>query len=119
MTKATVISVKKALENLTCYDERTPQTKDEDMADAFAVLSDYRDGAIYVGHYKGFSEWERHTAGDEIVMVLGGKTNLVLLTEEGEKSNHLVQDGVLVVPKNVWHRFDSPEGVQVLTVTPQ
>lgn len=119
MTKATAISISNALNKLSRYDGRTPQTKDDEMGGAFAILSDYRDGAIYIGDYSGFSEWERHPAGDELVTVLCGETNLVLLTKEGEISNHLTEGGLLVVPQGVWHRFESPEGVKVLTVTPQ
>ncbi|MBL4908039.1 MAG: cupin domain-containing protein [Sneathiella sp.] len=119
MSKATAISVIDRLNELTCFTGRTPETKDGDMGDAFAVLSEYRDGEIYVGHYSGYSEWERHPAGDEIVTVLDGETNLILLTAEGEISNPLSKGGLFVVPQNIWHRFESPKGVKVFTVTPQ
>lgn len=119
MSKATAISITEALNNLTFFKGRTPQTEDGDMKDAFAILSSYRDGEIFVGDYQGYSEWERHPAGDEIVLLLDGETNLVLLTAKGEKSNHLTKGGMMVVPKNVWHRFESPKGVKVFTVTPQ
>jgi uncharacterized cupin superfamily protein len=36
-------------------------------------------GVIYVGHYSGNSEWERHTGGDELVMVLQGTMLVVFL----------------------------------------
>lgn len=119
MTKATAISVPEKLGELSFYEGRTPETKDEEMGNAFAVLSSYRDGEIYIGHYAGYSEWERHPAGDEVVSVLEGETNLVLFTEEGEVTNHLSKGGLFIVPQNVWHRFESPKGVKVFTVSPQ
>jgi hypothetical protein len=54
---------------------RTPQSGfTSEASAAFAAVSPYRDGSIYVGHYSGSSEWERHESGDEIVLVLEGTT---------------------------------------------
>jgi len=86
---------------------------------AFLELSQYRDGAIYVGHYSGNSEWERHSVGDEIVMALEGTTTLVLLIEGQEEKHLLNEQELFVVPKNVWHRFESSTHLKVMTVTPQ
>ncbi|OUR75467.1 cupin [Alphaproteobacteria bacterium 46_93_T64] len=119
MQKATAISVTETLKTLKCYEGRTPETKDGEMGDAFAMLASYRDGEIYIGHYTGYSEWERHTSGDEIVSVLEGETTLVLLTADGEEGHLLTQGGLIIVPQNIWHRFESPKGVKVFTVTPQ
>lgn len=83
------------------------------------MLSEYRDGGIYVAHYSGCGEWERHSNGDELVQVLGGKTTLILLVNGKELRNILSSGQMLVVPKGVWHRFESPDGVKVMTITPQ
>ncbi|MEM9069467.1 MAG: cupin domain-containing protein [Myxococcota bacterium] len=82
-------------------------------------MDHYRDGAIYVGHWAGKSEWERHRQGDEIVMVLEGETTLFLLGEDGETPHTLKARELLVVPQGVWHRFETPASVKVMTVTPQ
>jgi mannose-6-phosphate isomerase-like protein (cupin superfamily) len=112
-------SIAEAIDRLTFYGEREPTTADEDMAEAFARLAPYRDGAVFVAHWAGTSEWERHPAGDEIVMVVGGETTLFLLRDGVEQANPLRAGELLVVPEGTWHRFETPVGVRVLSVTPQ
>ena len=119
MTKATAISIKEALSRLTFLERRTPKTTDSEIQDAVATLSEYRDGGIYVAHYAGRSEWERHSNGDEIVLVVEGETTLILLTGGSEVANVLMEGELLVVPRSVWHRFETPKGVKVMSVTPQ
>ena len=119
MEKATPISLKKALDKVNFIGDRTPETSSEEAMKAFTELSEYRDGAIYFGHYAGNSEWERHPNGDEIVMVVEGETNLILLKDGIEAENTLAKGELLIVPKNIWHRFVTDDGVQVMTVTPQ
>ena len=117
--KVAPISIADALGRVAFLADRTPHTTPEEAADAFAELGPYRNGAIYVGHYAGNSEWERHPHGDEIVAVIDGETTLILLDAGVELRNHLGAGELLVVPQNVWHRFETPAGVKILTVTPQ
>lgn len=117
MPKSTVHSVDDALSTLRFLDNRTPTSTD--IEDAFCRLAAYRDGGIFLAHYAGNSEWERHPNGDEVVMVLEGATVLVLLVDGGEVSHELRARELLVVPQNTWHRFESPEAVKIMTVTPQ
>jgi len=119
MNKSKVISISKEFEKLTFVGNRTPESTDEELEGAFLELSGYRDGAIFIGHYAGNSEWERHSKGDEIVYVLEGETSIVLLTQNGEMSNLLRSGELLIVPQNTWHRFETSEGVKIMTVTPQ
>ena len=86
---------------------------------AFAEVEPFRDGAIYVGHYSGDSEWERHSAGDELVMVLEGSTTLVLRRDTADESVTLVAHELAVVPAGVWHCFRNSSNLKILTVTPQ
>lgn len=118
MNKGEKVSVTNALESVTYFGSRTPSTTDDEIKDAFCTLSAYREGGVFVGHYAGFSEWERHPVGDEIVMVLDGETTLILLEKNEERKNVLTKGDLIVVPKNVWHRFESPKGVKIMTVTP-
>lgn len=113
------LSVADALGRLTFRGDRTPTATDDDMAGAFGELSAYRDGGIFVGHWAGRSEWERHPEGDEIVMVVAGSTTLFTLHGDGERAHPLGAGELLVVPQGTWHRFETPEEVQVLSVTPQ
>ena len=119
MSKSKVISLPEALQKVEFVGNRTPESTDEQLAGAFAELAPYRDGAIYVGHYAGNSEWERHPQGDEIVYVLDGEVHLFLLTEGGEQEHRMRSGELLVVPMNTWHRFEVPTGVRVFTATPQ
>ena len=113
------ISVAGALGGLTFLADRTPDTTPEEAAGAFALLADYRDGGIFVGHWAGRSEWERHGVADEIVVVLEGATTITFRTDDGERSAALVAHDMVVVPKGTWHRFDTPDGVRLFSVTPQ
>lgn len=115
--KARVLSLEDAYTRLKFLPDRTPETAD--TGGAFCRLADCRDGGIFLGHYAGSSEWERHRNGDEIVLVMEGETTLFLL-EEGTETAHRLRDGeLLVVPQGVWHRFETPRSVKILTVTPQ
>jgi mannose-6-phosphate isomerase-like protein (cupin superfamily) len=40
--------------------------------------------------------------------------------ENSQKLAHELSAGqILVVPQGVWHRFECPDGVKVMTITPQ
>lgn len=110
------VSIDGALASLTFLADRTPLTRSDDY---FGILSAYRDGAIFVAHYAGTSEWERHRAGDEIVLVLDGATTIILRIDGVEERHLLRAHELIVVPRAVWHRFETPTEVKVLSVTPQ
>lgn len=119
MTTPNPVSIRAAFDALTFVGDRTPHSTDAELARAFATLADYRDGGVFVGHWAGTSEWERHSAGDELVLVVEGEARLTLLVQ-GERVTHRLGAGqLLVVPQGTWHHFVVPERVQVLTVTPQ
>src|SRR4051794_14243622 len=113
------LSINAAIADLTFLPNRTPTTTAEQSVGAFARLADYRDGAIFVGHWAGRSEWERHTAGDEIVSIIAGETTITFLVDGDEKSTRLMLGQLVVVPQGTWHRFDTPVEVTVLSVSPQ
>ncbi len=119
MPKATPIPIEAAFDRLRFLTDRTPETSDEEAEGAFAMLSEYRDGGIFIGHYAGNSQWERHSNGDEIVFVVEGETTLILLVKDKEIPNMLGQGELLVVPKNTWHRFETSKAVKIMSVTPQ
>lgn len=119
MPKATPITLSEEFNKLTFLSNRTPQMPEDEQNDAFGMLSEYRNGGVFIAHYAGNSEWERHPQGDEIVQVLEGETTLILLEDGVEKRNLLGAGQLLVVPQNVWHRFETPKGLKALVVTPQ
>lgn len=113
------ISLQDAYEKLEFLTDPTPHTTPEQSAKAFAMLAEFRDGAVFIGHYAGNSEWERHSNGDEFVMVVDGETTLVLLLDNEEVRHTLTENQFLVVPQGTWHRFETPTGVKIMTITPQ
>lgn len=119
MTKSIPHSIERALSQLTFLPDRRPDTPPDASADAFATLADYRDGGIFVAHYAGNSQWERHGQGDEIVMVVEGETTLFILENGTETSHQLRAQELIVVPQGLWHRFETPVGVKIMSVTPQ
>ncbi len=119
MRKGQKISINEAISSVTFFGHRRPETTDDEMKGTFCTLSEFGDGGVFAGHYAGFSEWERHPVGDEIVIVIDGETTLILLENNEERKNLMTKGDLIVVPKNTWHRFESPKGVKVMTVTPQ
>jgi mannose-6-phosphate isomerase-like protein (cupin superfamily) len=113
------IAIGDAIAALTFLPNRTPTTSNEESEGAFGRLSDYREGGIFVGSWAGSSEWERHTAGDEIVMIIDGGTTIVFLVDGRELSSPLGPNELVVVPQGTWHRFDTPESVTIFSVTPE
>jgi mannose-6-phosphate isomerase-like protein (cupin superfamily) len=113
------LSVTAAIAQLTFLANRTPTTTDAEASDAFKEVAAYRDGGVFVGHWAGTSEWERHSVADEVVMVIDGATTIYFLADQGERSAPLVAGDLIVVPRNTWHRFETPEAVKLMSITPQ
>ena len=88
ISKGKAISLHKAFSGLKVATHRTPESKD--IQDAFCQLAEYRDGGIFLAHYAGNSDWERHP-DDEMVMVVEGQTMVFLLQDEVEQAHPLQQ----------------------------
>ena len=110
------VSISDALNALTPLIGRTPASTEVDWA---ATLGRVGNAGIYVVDYSGISEWERHPHGDEIVMVLSGATTLYMLVDGEDRPHQLGAMEFIVVPQGTWHRFETPDRTQVMTVTPQ
>ncbi|HEV3347090.1 MAG TPA: hypothetical protein VHC93_08370, partial [Methylomirabilota bacterium] len=48
-----------------------------------------------------------------------GAATLTIMTDDGPQAFALSAGMLIVVPQGHWHRFDAPEGVTVLSATPQ
>ena len=113
----TAIDLESALaENTTFLEGRTRLT---DTTGYFTRLADYRDGGIFAAGFSGVSQWERHNTGDEIVQVLKGAATLTMKISGGEEKLALEAGTIAVVPQGVWHQFSAPDGVTIMTTTPQ
>ncbi|MCG8544290.1 MAG: cupin domain-containing protein, partial [Alphaproteobacteria bacterium] len=71
------------------------------------------------GGFSGVSQWERHPNGDEIVQILKGSVTLTLKTDEGTEKIDLKAGMFAIIPQGAWHQFNAPDGVTLMTTTPQ
>jgi hypothetical protein len=63
--------------------------------------------------------WERHPAGEELVLLLAGVVTIVLEESSGERSILLDQVGAYVlVPTGVWHTAQTTVTTTLLFLTP-
>ena len=66
-----------------------------------------------------WSSWERHPAGEELVMLLSGSATLVLEEPGGERAVALSAPGdYVLVPRNTWHTARSTVAATMLFLTP-
>ena len=98
---------------------RSTDTPADDAKAAFAVLAPFRDGSLFAGSFSGETPWERHQKGDELVHILEGAATLTVMTTDGPQSFEMKAGMLIVVPQGHWHRFHAPDGVTVLSATPQ
>ncbi|MCH8544869.1 MAG: cupin domain-containing protein [Alcanivorax sp.] len=66
-----------------------------------------------------WSMWERHPAGEELVMLLSGTATLVLEESGQEREVELSTPGSYVlVPQNIWHTARTMAPTTLLFLTP-
>lgn len=66
-----------------------------------------------------WSTWERHPAGEELVLLISGAATLVLEEASVERAVSLSTPGAYVlVPRNVWHTARTSEPTTMLFLTP-
>jgi len=115
----TILDLKAEFGKLRMLEGRTPEMGEEQKKGAFARIAPYRDGAMFAAKFAGNGAWERHPKGDEIVQIVDGATLFHFITDDGKQSVELTPGMVAVVPQNMWHRFEAPRGVCLMTTTPQ
>ena len=100
---------------------RTPQTTAAEREEnrALARLMPYRDGTIFIAKFAGSGIWERHPKGDEIVQIIDGTTTLHVISDGRSEAFTLSAGAFVVIPQGAWHRFESADGVSLMTATPQ
>jgi len=118
MSECVPIDLNSAFEELDFLADRTPESHGSGPEKFAGRLSDYRNGGVFIAHWGGLGEWERHPNGDEVVMVLEGEAR-VFLVQNGEETEQSIGEGqLIVIPENTWHRLASDQ-VKILTVTPR
>jgi quercetin dioxygenase-like cupin family protein len=93
-------------ERLEAYERETAG----DGPDGRLVMMFHMDGS--------WTNWERHPAGDEVVIAGSGVHRFVQETAAGEQVVELRAGEALINPPGVWHTADTLEPGWVLTVTP-
>jgi len=117
----TIVDLKAELGKLSMLKGRRPDMTEADRKGtrAFATLTPFRDGNIFSAKFSGNGAWERHPNGDELVQVVEGETKFHIITEEGRQTHTLKAGMLVIVPQGLWHRFEAPDGVCLLTATPK
>jgi mannose-6-phosphate isomerase-like protein (cupin superfamily) len=69
-------------------------------------------------HTESWSTWERHPAGEEVVVVLSGRADLIQEIDGEERRIELGPGQAVVNPPGVWHTSDVHEPGQSLFITP-
>lgn len=120
MKKGTrAVDIKAELAGRPVLRNRTRDTPESEAEAAFATLAPFSGGGIFAGSFSGESPWERHLNGDELVHILDGATTLTIIIDDDPRVFEMTAGMLVVVPRGCWHRFQSQEGVTVLTMTPQ
>jgi quercetin dioxygenase-like cupin family protein len=117
----TIVDLKAEFAKLNLLRGRRPDMLEAERkaSGAFATLTPYRDGNIFSAKFSGDGAWERHPNGDELVQVVEGETKFHIITDEGPQTHTLKAGMLVVVPQGAWHRFESGDGVCLITATPK
>lgn len=68
---------------------------------------------------ESWPSWERHPAGEEVVMLLSGAATVVLEVAGAERVVRLSETGTYVlVPPNTWHTVRTTVPTKMLFLTP-
>ena len=65
-----------------------------------------------------WTSWERHPAGDEVVVLLSGRVDIIQELPDGQHVVELRPGQAMINPKGVWHTSDVYEPGDALFVTP-
>jgi quercetin dioxygenase-like cupin family protein len=65
-----------------------------------------------------WTSWERHPAGEEVVVLLSGRVDLIQEIDGVERVNAMAPGEAVINPTGVWHRSVVHEPGQALFITP-
>lgn len=65
-----------------------------------------------------WTSWERHPAGEELVVVISGRMTLVQELDGVEHRVQLTDGQAAINPRNVWHTADITHSCRTLFITP-
>jgi len=85
----------------------------------FHRLADFNRG--HVGVFRcgaGTSPWERHPEDEELLHVLEGAVDIIVMGDDGPTTTRVEAGSLFVVPRGLWHGHRVPERLVELYVTP-
>jgi mannose-6-phosphate isomerase-like protein (cupin superfamily) len=71
-----------------------------------------------VASFTGRPPWELHSAGDELLFILDGESELTVLEPGGRTTRAISAGQLVVVPQASWHANNALAGVTMLYMTP-
>ena len=83
-------------------------------------LGMFNSESIGIGRYvAGKSPWERHSNGDELLLVTDGEVQVEILDADGTSTiEALTNDSLFVVPKGKWHQLTATDNVNIFYISP-
>lgn len=83
-------------------------------------LGMFNSESIGIGRYvTGKSPWERHSNGDELLLVTDGEVQVEILDADGTSTiEALTNDTLFVVPKGKWHQLTATDNVNIFYISP-
>jgi mannose-6-phosphate isomerase-like protein (cupin superfamily) len=87
---------------------------------AAAVADDGPEGRIVMVFEgsRSWETWERHPAGDEVVVCLSGRMIVIREVDGEHEPVRLGPYDAMINPSGVWHTADLDEPVRYMTITP-
>ena len=67
---------------------------------------------------ESWTSWERHPAGDEVVVALSGRQTLIQEVDGVQRRIELRAGQAVINPRGVWHTADVHEPGEALFITP-
>ncbi len=85
-----------------------------------AVAGDGAEGrtVMILDGTESWSSWERHPAGDEVVICLSGRITVIRDTDGEHDGVELGPGQAMINPAGVWHTADVYEPGRFMTITP-
>jgi quercetin dioxygenase-like cupin family protein len=69
------------------------------------------------GQVETWTSWERHPAGEELVVLLSGRVDVIQDLDDGERMIELRPGEALINPRGVWHTSNVHEPGEALFIT--
>ena len=95
---------------------------DPDVLDAYgaATAEDGDEGRMVMifASDASWTQWERHPAGEEVVICLSGRMTVRREVDGGQDAIELGPGEAMINPPNVWHTADVTEPGHIMAITP-